>query len=120
MLSRFLKSTLFLLLAIGLGANSTTVDLRHVKQVKHTIKPTTVSSISKKGGTSVIDLLLNQSSAARISSQNYKPAHFVKLAFVLNQNIYASIHSLKHIPGGSVGGFSRFRKLILFPFHAFW
>ncbi|EHQ30115.1 hypothetical protein [Mucilaginibacter paludis] len=120
MLKRFLRSTLFLLLAMGLGAKSTTVDLSHVSRVKHAVKHTTVSATTPKSGNSVIDLLLNQGSVARISSQNYKPANFVKLAFVLNPNMFAGIRSLKHIPGGSVEGFSRFRRLLLFPFHAFW
>lgn len=120
MFTRFIRSTLFLFLVFNLQAYCSPVDLSHITYVKHKDKPAHVTSVSKKGNNSVIEMLLNQGSAAQVTSQNYKPVHFIKLVIIFNQNVFPSISCLKHISGGSIGGFSRFRKLILFPFHAFW
>jgi hypothetical protein len=119
MLSRFFKSTLFFLLIISLKAHSTTVDLHHVTYIKHATKHDTVSSVSKNVP-SIIDLLFEQITATQTTPQNYKPGHFVSHSFVSDQNISVDIYSLKYSYGGCVSRFSRFHKLILFPFHVFW
>ena len=120
MFSRFFKSTFFFLLTISLNAHSTTVDLHRVAYAKHTYKPANTTSISKSRSRSTLDLLMGQNSAAHLTSQNYRPAHVIKQSAVFNQIVFAKVNCLKYISRSSQLSFSRFRKLVLFPFHAFW
>ncbi|RKR82742.1 hypothetical protein BDD43_2927 [Mucilaginibacter gracilis] len=120
MFSRFFKSTFFFILAISLSAHSTTVDLHRVAYAKHTYKPANTTSVSKSRQRSTIDLLLGQNSAAHLTQQNYRHTHVIKQSADFNQIVFASVSCLKYISRSSQLSFSRFRKLVLFPFHAFW
>ena len=120
MFSRFFKSTLLFLLIFNLYAHGTTVDLRHVPYNKHLTKPPQTTSVSKEIPSTVLDLFTGQSNAAHLTSQNYRLTHLVKLAFILNQIVFASVSCSKYISWESELKFSRFRKLVLFPFHVFW
>lgn len=120
MLSKFLKSTLFFLLAFGLCAYSTTVDLHHVSYAKHDNAPANATSVSSGGSSSTFGSQMGQNGAAHLTSQNYRPVQIVKEAIVLKQIVFISVNCSKYISRGSELSFSRLRKLVLFPFHAFW
>jgi hypothetical protein len=122
MFGRLFRSTLLLLLAFCLGAHGSPVDLHRVAYVKHTFaKQTSQTTISKAGNqASIVGLLAGDSNAAHLTSQNYRHAHVIKEAVFFNQLIFASLNCSKYISRSSETSFSRFRKLVLFPFHAFW
>lgn len=121
MFNSFFKLTLLFLLGISLNAHSTTVDLHRVVYVKHTVKHPNTSTISRPSGRfATIDLLMGQNGAAHLTSQNYRPSHFVKHAAVFNAFVFVIANCSKYISRSGQVSFSRFRKLVLFPFHAFW
>lgn len=124
MFSRLFKSTLFILLAFGLSVHGSPVDLHRVAYVKHglTTKHNTNATTISKGSnhSSVIGLLSDDNGAAHLTSQNYRPTHVVREAAFFNQLIFVTVNCSKYISRSSEVSFSRFRKLVLFPFHAFW
>jgi hypothetical protein len=122
MFSRLIKSTLFILLAFGLSAHSSPVDLHHVAYVNHSAKHNTnVTTISKGSSqNSVIGLLAGENGAAHLTSQNYRHIQVSREAVFFSQVIFAKLNCSKYISRSSEVSFSRFRKLVLFPFHAFW
>jgi len=124
MFSRLFKFTFFFLLAFNLSTHASPVDLHHVVYVKETItakQHSNTTTISKGSNhSSIIGLLAGDSGAAHLTSQNYRTTHVVKEAVFFNQVIFASVNCSKYISRSSEVSFSRFRKLVLFPFHAFW
>ncbi|MEO6524389.1 MAG: hypothetical protein ABIN91_22080 [Mucilaginibacter sp.] len=122
MFSRLFKSTLFILLAFALGAHSSPVDLHHVVYVNHAVKHNNnTTTISKGSGqNNFTGLFAGENSGAHLTSQNYRLTHVTRDVVFFTQVIFASLNCSKYISRSSEVSFSRFRKLVLFPFHAFW
>ena len=122
MFSRLIKSTLFILLAFALGAHSSPVDLHRVAYVKHSAEHHTNTTTISKGSSqnSVVGLFAGENSGAHLTSQNYRLTHVTRVAAFFTPVIFASLNCSKYISRSSEVSFSRFRKLVLFPFHAFW
>jgi len=123
MFSRLFRSTLFILLAFAFGAAASPVDLHHVVYVKHKAEPSneTQTTVSKSSNqSSVVGLMMGDNSAVHLSSQNYRPAHVAKSTAIINPLVFVCVGCSKYISHSSEVSFSRFRKLVLFPFHAFW
>ncbi|WP_448698031.1 hypothetical protein ACFGVR_14515 [Mucilaginibacter sp. AW1-3] len=106
------------MLFTGAYTYGTPVDLRNAHYEKKS--NTAIVSVSKKTNRDAFDAFLNCSSAAQVTTQNFKQAHAYKIILTLSARVVTSINFLSLYTGSHASGLARFYKLILFPFHAFW
>ncbi|MBW4889675.1 hypothetical protein KXQ82_08105 [Mucilaginibacter sp. HMF5004] len=105
------------MLVFGFNANSNTIEHAFVK---HEARQHTLTDVPKQDATNNIKNFFEIVGVAQITTQTYKVVNYIKYTPFAGQNCApGSNYSILSYRSG-IELHSLFRKLILFPFHAFW
>jgi len=116
----FKITALFFLIFCGFSASAN--DILHNTSVKSANKGTFITQSVNKNPYSPFnyEFIINTPPIQSLNAQQFRLVHF---SYSINTNPSTYILSVKYlnfICGRGNSQLSRFRKLILFPFHAFW
>ncbi|MGZ3872416.1 MAG: hypothetical protein ACXVJD_05840 [Mucilaginibacter sp.] len=118
---RLFKLTALLFIAFS-GYFASAADILHNKYQERSEKSTLLKESINKNPANPFnyEFIINRVPVQLINGQQYRTVHF---AYSINDNTNTStitVRYLNFICGRGNSELSRFRKLILFPFHAFW
>jgi hypothetical protein len=118
MVNRLYKlSALFFLLFSGFSVHGRG-GLYHINRKNE--RKAIISATTLQNNPLNYEYILNNIPMQVINLQQHRGAHSLH-AFTANPNFYTiRLKYINFVCGGSSSELSRFRKLILYPFHAFW